>query len=131
MPTCKSHEFNSRFYGKVILKDNIEKPLLETISDILKKTFVIIGNRDNEFNPVDIFKSDYFILNYFNRLQVTHNIDNTSSTHLYKNSKNYSSFYFYKEIESIVNRICDELGYDSDFKKQYNPEIENLELDIF
>lgn len=125
---CKSHEFNSKFYGKVILNSSNEKRLFEIIADIIRTSFVITDQRDNHFNPVDIYKTNHYVLNYFNRLQVTHNIDGTNSIHLYKNNKNYSSFFFFKEVESIVNRLTRELGPDRNNRASYIPEIENTEL---
>jgi len=124
---CKSHEFNSRFYGKVILyEDSI--PLLKVISEFLERSFVIVNQFDDEFNPVDIYKLEYYLLNYFNRIQVTHNNDSTKTIYLYKNNKNYNTFYFFEEIEALTNRISSEFGIDENNRMHYNPENENREL---
>jgi|GEM_PF-6726163 hypothetical protein len=125
---CKSHEFNIQLYGKIVLNTLSDKPLFEIISEILNSSFVIANQHDDKFNPVDIYKIDHFAIEYFNRLQVTHNIDRSSVIHLYKNNKNYSSFYFFKEIEMVTNKIIKQLGVDQYNRFEYKPEIENNEL---
>lgn len=125
---CKSQEFNNQLYGKIVLNTLSGKPLFEIISEILNSSFVIANRHDDDFYPVDIYKTDHFILEYFNRLQVTHNIDRSTVIHLYKNSKNYSTFYFFKEIEMVTNKIVKQLGIDQYSRFEYKPEIENDEL---
>ncbi|MBN8836331.1 MAG: hypothetical protein J0I09_03675 [Sphingobacteriia bacterium] len=125
---CKSQEFNSQLYEKIVLNSSSEKPLIKVISEILNSSFVITNQHDDEFNPVDIYKIDHYVLEYFNRLQVTHNADHSACIFLYKNSKNYSSFYFFKEIETLTNKIVRQFGVDHYNRFEYKTETENDEL---
>lgn len=126
---CKSHEFNTQLFGKVVLNKYFEKPFFEVISEVLSSSFVISNQHDDKFNPVDIYKIEHYILGYFNRLQITYGITtNSTSIFIYKNSKNYSSFSFFAEIETVTNKIIKELGIDKNNRLDYVPEIENEEI---
>ena len=125
---CKTNEFIGKFFGKVILNSKMERSLLEVISDILSNSFVLPNQYDEKFNPVNIYKPDHYILNYFNRLQLTDNIDGTKDLYLYKNSKNYSDFYFFKEVESTTNNLFKEFGPSLNSRTTYIPETETREL---
>lgn len=125
---CKSSAFNSDFYGKVLLKKEFETSLLKSISKIIKSSFVISNQHDDKFNPADIYKMDHYVLNHFNRVQITHNINGRQILYIYKNSKNLSDFLFFKEIESVTNSLVKEFGHDINFHVEYNPVIENKEV---
>lgn len=124
---CKSHEFNSQFYGAVVLDSFYEKPLIDVISDVITRSFVTTLH-DNNFNPVDIYKSSYLILDFFNRVQVTHHTDGRTIIYLFKKVTNYSTFLFFKEIASIVNRLSEEFKADDKSRFQYREDVENAEI---
>ncbi|MBL7691451.1 MAG: hypothetical protein JNM41_07645 [Flavipsychrobacter sp.] len=123
---CKSTEFNSSFFGKVLLNSSVK--LVDSITETIGSSFVAMNYHDDNFNPVDIYKLKHFIASYFNRLQVTHDIGGTKYLYLYKRTKNYSSFYFWKEIETIVNEIVKEFGVDNNSRSVYIRETENAEI---
>jgi hypothetical protein len=125
---CKTNKFLSEFYGKSILNNETEKRLTEIIPGIISTSFVLSSTIDEEMNPVDIYKIDHYILSYFNRLQLTRNNDKTVSLYLYKNPKNYSSFYFFKEIETVTNKIIAQFGVDLNARTEYVKDIETQEL---
>ncbi len=125
---CKSSEFITKFYQKAYLKGGIKLNLLETVNNEITQGFVISRSWDDEFNPVDIYKFDIYLVNYFNRMQITHFLNKTIIT-LYKNPKNYSKAYFLTEISSIVNGVVDQLGSDHFRRGKYHPESENQSLD--
>lgn len=125
---CKTQEFISEFYGKAILNNTEERRITEIIPQIVSSSFVLKSSIDADLNPVDIYKVGHYVLSYFNRLQLTRNTDKSLSVYLYKNAKNYSSFYFFKEIETITNKIVAQFGPDFNARAEYIKEIETQEL---
>lgn len=125
---CKTREFLAEFYGKAILNNTAEIKLTQTIPEIIKSSFVATSSIDEDLNPVDIYKINHYVLSYFNRLQLTRNKDNSLSIYLYKNSKNYSSFYFFKEVETVTNKVVSQFGPDLKARTLYLKEIETQEL---
>lgn len=124
---CKSDEFIANFYKKAYLKGGVKQNLIKTIREFLGKGLVYMRTQDDEFNPVDIYKFDHYLVNYFNRMQVSYYLNETFLT-LYKNPKNYSKSYFFAEISSIVNGVINELGFDYYGKGYYHSEIEDQSL---
>ena len=125
---CTSEEFNTKFFGKVILNPNNDSPLSEIIAQTIKTGFVISKKHDRDFNPVDVFKIDNYILNFFNRLQLTHNADSSTSIYLYKKTQNYSQFYFWIEVETIVNKIVKQFGVDVNMRHEFNFSVDKAEI---
>jgi hypothetical protein len=125
---CKTQHFISEFYAKAILNNTSERNITEIIYEIIATSFVLKSSLDESLNPVDVYKVTHYVLSYFNRLQVTHNADKSLSIYLYKNSKNYSSFYFFKEIETITNKLVAQFGLDINARAEYIKEIETQEL---
>jgi hypothetical protein len=125
---CKSHEFNSEFYGTVVLNSFSDKPVLDVVSEVIKNSFVIASLHDGNFNPVDIYKPKHYILNYFNRVQVTRHINGEYIIYLHKKPSNYSSFLFFKEIASIVNHLSKEFNVDQRNRLGYIESIEDKEI---
>jgi hypothetical protein len=125
---CTSEEFNSKFFGKVILNTNNDAPITEILSEIINTGFVISKKHDSHFNPIDIYRIDHYVLNSFNRLQITHNIDGSFTLYLYKKNQNYSQFYFWKEIEFIVNSIVGQFGPDLEMRTTIDLASEKTEI---
>ncbi len=122
---CKSSDFNTRFFEK----KSIEKmSLFETINDIMRMSPSITTQPDDENNPVYIYIMEHYLLNYFNRLQIRTNLDKSVTIDIYKNSKNYSMFFFYIEIKKVTDKIYNELGLDFNNKKEFDVINENEEL---
>lgn len=94
----------------------------------INTAFVAAKKYDDNFNPVDVYRLDYFVLDYFNRLQVTHNINGGYSVFLYKKTQNYSCFYFWNEIETIANRIVEQFGPDKNLKAKINLQEERRDM---
>ena len=125
---CKSDEFVTQFYNKSILGNAESKPVTETIEEIIKHSIVLQTGMDKDFNPVEIYKPGQYIYSYFNRLQRTENVNKTISLSFYKNAKNSSSFYFFKEIETVTNKIVSHYGIDTNFLSFYTTETDTGEL---
>lgn len=125
---CNSGEFNAKFFGKIVLSGTQGKSILTIVAEIIKSSFVITRH-DNEFNPVDIYKIESTALNYFNRLQLTHNVDGSKTIYIYKNQTyNYSTFIFFKEIEAVINQLSREFGKDIYGNGQNLTETEREEI---
>lgn len=125
---CKTQQFISDFYGKELLNSSAEKRITEIIPDIIATGFVLKSSIDDNLNPITVYKVNPYVLSYFNRMQVTGSADKSVSIYLYKNEKNYSSFYFFKEIETVTNRIVDQFGSDLNLKSRYDNDVEHQEL---
>lgn len=68
------------------------------------------------------------MLDFFNRMQVNQNTDNTSSLIFFKKSENLSNFNFYKEIKAITDKLVGIFGKDIKGRDEYNLLTENLEI---
>lgn len=66
-------------------------------------------------------------LGYFNKLVVIKE-NNQDYLLLSRQTQNYSYFYFYREIEGIVNKAVKLFGADFNFKENYNWTVENNEI---
>jgi len=123
---CKAQEFLIEYYrfNQIILKN---QTIFEKIIDYLKYSFLLMQSVDNELNPAKIYKLDNFLVDYFNRMQITDNIDNTTSLFFYKRRQNYSNFLFWTEIETVVNKIVNEFGIDLNNRFLFD-EIDKTEI---
>lgn len=122
---CKSGEFINEYFNRVILND---KSLIDSINQSLKSALIVDIKLDENMYPVRIYKLNYYILNFFNRIQLRYFNSQKYVIHLYKESQNYSSFFFILEFEKIVNKITLEFGIDESGKGLYCPDIENEEI---
>ena len=122
---CKSSDFNTRFLEKKSIE---EMSLFETINDIISTPPSIINQPNDENTPVYIHIMEHYLLDYFNRLQIRTNINKSVTLDIYKNSKNYSTFFFYIEIQKVTDKVYRELGLDFNNKKEFDVINENKEL---
>lgn len=125
---CRTHEFVHEFYKKSILDNDHEARITEILPQIINTGFVITTSIDNELNPVVIYETGPFVLSYFNRMQTTTYTGKGISVHLFKNSKNYSSFYFYKELEVLTNKIVKQFGADINLRYEFIRNVDGKEL---
>jgi hypothetical protein len=72
-------------------------------------------------------KPNHNYLGYFNKFDLI-NEDNKDYLILSRQTQNYSYFYFYREIEGIVNKAEKIFGIDSNFKGNYAWPAENKEI---
>lgn len=124
---CKAADFPSEFYQLNEIGNNNPKNISEQIVEIIRNSFILLKSMDDEFNPVTIYKIQHPIADFFNRMQISHFSDSTS-LFIYKKTDNYSTFLFWTEIKSIVNKIVSDLGIDDNLKAEFNPETEQNEI---
>jgi hypothetical protein len=125
---CTSQEFNSKFFGKVILNPISEAPIIEVLPQIINTAFVVSKKYDDHFNPVDVYRIDHYVLNFFDRLQITYEPDGSYSIYLYKRNQTYSRFYFWPEVESVVNSIVKQFGTDIRMRRLMDMSKEKTEI---
>ncbi|MBC7774534.1 MAG: hypothetical protein H7246_03780, partial [Phycisphaerae bacterium] len=109
---CKAHEFIPVFYSNAYINPQSKgQELIDEVIYLLSTTFLLEGRFDDEMNYVNIYKIEKLLLDYFNRMQVNQ-YEDSNCLFFYKNGKNYSNFYFWIEVESIVLRLFENLGID-------------------
>lgn len=108
---CKVHDFSTEL-GKLYSIEQIEKAnFLTRLTEVMKSSLAIANGIDDKNNNATIFKVEHHLLAYFNRMQITNKSDR-DTLHFYKRRKNYSTFMFWTELETITNKISTELGAD-------------------
>ncbi len=120
---CKPDEFIGFFYKKSLLVEQQEAKVHTEVADCLKSGVLLINSFDDDLNPVSIYKPDYPILSFFDRLQVTQG-KNSTAIYLFKKQENYSNFLFYAEMEAVVNKLVSSLGVDSNGMGKFDLERE-------
>jgi len=121
---CKVSDFSTEL-GKLYSLEQPEKiGFLARLKEVMKSSLVIANGLDDENNNASIFKIENHLLAYFNRMQITNKPDR-DTLHFYKRRKNYSTFMFLIELETITNKISTELGIDENKRLEFNQDEKN------
>ena len=124
---CKAADFPSAFYGLNELGNNSSQTISGRIVEIIRYSFILMKSVDDEFNPVTIYKIQHPIADFFNRMQISFFTDSTS-LFIYKKKDNYSTFLFWTEIKSIVDKVVLDFGIDDNLKAEFNHEKERKDI---
>lgn len=114
-----------------ILSNNFETDT-DTFFDLLindLKNGLVIGSKpsiqyDRQTTSI---KPNAIYLGYFNKIDSIKE-DNQDFIFLSRTTHNYSHFSFYREYEGVVNKAVKLFGLDSNFKGEYDWNIENKEI---
>ena len=124
---CKASDFPGVFYGLNELGNNPSQTISSRIVEIIRNSFILMKSVDDEFNPVTIYKIQHPIADFFNRMQISFFRESTS-LFIYKKQDNYSTFMFWSEIKSIVDKVVLDFGIDDNLKAEFNHEKERNEI---
>ncbi len=124
---CKASEFQSVFYSLNDLSSNSPQTISDRIVEIIRYSFILLQSIDDEFNPVAVYKIQYPVVDFFNRMQISYFKEETA-LFFYKKKDNYSNFMFWTEIENIVNKVVLDFGIDDNLKLEFNGEKEKMEI---
>jgi len=96
-------------------------------SDI--KNGVVLGTKPSLSSDryTTTIKPYHNYLGYFNKLDHIKE-NNRDYLFLSRQTQNYSFFYFYREVEGVVNKAVKLFGIDNNFKGDYNWGVENREI---
>lgn len=109
---CKAKDFTTKFYSLAYINPpKGRQDLIDEVIYILNNSFLLTSGFDDEMNYANIYKIERLLLDYFNRMQFNQ-YEKSNCLYFYKRRKNYSNFYFWTEIENLINRLVENLGVD-------------------
>jgi len=124
---CKANEFLLEYFSiNKLGNNNVTEKITKRIVEIIRRSIILMSSVDNELNPATIYKIQYPLVDYFDRMQITY-FKNSTGLLFYKKRKNYSNFMFWTEIKSVVDKIVFDFGIDDRLKENFsNQDIEDL-----
>lgn len=123
---CDAKSFPTEFYKFNFIGKGMTDSIFDEIIDAIENSLVLLNTIDNELNPSSVYKIDYPVISYFNRLQMT-DYGEAHTLFLYKKKENYSDFMFWTETEALVNKVVSELGTDN-YNRSFFSEEDKEEL---
>ncbi|MBD79623.1 MAG: hypothetical protein CL840_11955 [Crocinitomicaceae bacterium] len=88
----------------------------ELINNTIENEEPLLNGENDEKNPVLIYSINPKYFDFFNRMQITRH-DEYITASFYKKVDNYSTFFFWQEIETLVKCIVNHFG-SSDFNME-------------
>jgi hypothetical protein len=118
-----------KYFG--LLSKSIEttqNDFFDLLVNDLRNGIVINSKPSIRFNRhTTTIKPYHQYLGFFNRMD-TMKEDNKDYVYLYRSTKNYSYFNFYREYEGLINKAVKLFGHDFEFNGEYKWPNENIEI---
>lgn len=102
--------------------------LLSQLPEMILNFPIVYTQTEDDGKIINLHVLDLYALDFFNRLQVNYNPDQSRSIVLFKKNENLSNFEFYSEIESLTNKVVEIFGPDIRGRAMYDSQKENIEL---
>lgn len=118
---CKPIDLLSWLNAKInVTNAHKSTKLTPQISYILSNSKNQPQATDSAGNDDILYKLETPLLSYFNRMQVTNYEDNGMILFLYKEPLQLNNFWFWTEIGSVVDKLSEQYGMDTNGKDHFN-----------
>lgn len=108
--------------------ESTQNDFFDLLVNDLRSGIVINSKPSIRFNRhTTTIKPYHQYLGFFNRMDSMKE-DNKDYVYLYRSTKNYSYFNFYREYEGLINKAVKLFGHDFEFNGEYKWPNENIEI---
>lgn len=108
--------------------ESTQNDFFDLLVNDLRNGIVINSKPSIRFNRhTTTIKPYHQYLGFFNRMDSMKE-DNKDYVYLYRSTKNYSYFNFYREYEGLINKAVKLFGHDFEFNSEYKWPNENIEI---